>query len=75
MRPTRIALTVAVAALVTLGTTSNVDAQRMYNTAKQKMMSGQQIIGGTVDTPDPAIYCAMANSGFASSGSRCSTAR
>ena len=41
MRPTRIALTVAVAALVTLGTTSNADAQRMYNTAKQKMMSGQ----------------------------------
>ncbi len=64
MRPTRIALTVAVAILVALGTTSNADAQRMYNTAKEKMMSGQQIIGGTVDTPDPAIYCAMANSGF-----------
>jgi 2-keto-3-deoxy-L-rhamnonate aldolase RhmA len=36
----------------------------MYNTAKQKLMSGQQIVGGTVDTPDPQIYCAMANSGF-----------
>ncbi len=36
MRPTRIALTVAVAALVALGTAPNADAQRMYNTAKQK---------------------------------------
>ena len=37
---------------------------RMYNTAKQKLMEGKQIVGGTVYTSDPNIYCAMANAGF-----------
>jgi len=50
--------------MVVLSAVSNAEAQRMYNTAKQKVMSGQQIVGGTVDTPDPQIYCAMANAGF-----------
>ena len=45
---------------------SAADAQpgRVYNTAKQKLMSGQPIVGGTVSTSDPNIYCAMANAGF-----------
>ena len=64
MRTTRITLSAATCAMVVLGAVSNAEAQRMYNTAKQKVMSGQQIVGGTVDTPDPQIYCAMANSGF-----------
>ena len=37
---------------------------RMYNTAKKKLMEGKQIVGGTVSSPDPNIYCAMAGSGF-----------
>lgn len=37
---------------------------RMYNTAKVKLARGEQIVGGTVTTADPEIYCAMANSGF-----------
>ncbi len=37
---------------------------KMYNTAKQKMLEGKPIIGGTVNLPDPNSYCAMANSGF-----------
>ena len=37
---------------------------RMYNTVKAKLAAGGQVVGGTVDTPDPEIYCAMANSGF-----------
>ena len=37
---------------------------RIYNTAKQKLMSGKSIVGGTVSTNDPNIYCAMANAGF-----------
>ena len=37
---------------------------RMYNTAKVKLMEGKQIVGGTVSSPDPNIYCAMANAGF-----------
>ena len=37
---------------------------RMYNTVKTKLAAGGQVVGGTVDTGDPDIYCAMANSGF-----------
>ncbi|MDA0929697.1 MAG: aldolase/citrate lyase family protein [Proteobacteria bacterium] len=37
---------------------------RMYNTVKTKLMSGGQVLGGTVDTSDPDVYCAMANAGF-----------
>ena len=37
---------------------------RIYNTAKQKLMRGEGIIGGTVISSDPSIYCAMASSGF-----------
>ena len=36
----------------------------MYNTVKQKLAEGKQVVGGTISTPDPEIYCAMANSGF-----------
>lgn len=64
MRATRIVLSAATCAMVVLSAVSNAEAQRMYNTAKQKVLSGQQIVGGTVDTPDPQIYCAMANAGF-----------
>jgi len=37
---------------------------RIFNTVKLKLAAGGQVIGGTVSTPDPDIYCAMANSGF-----------
>src|SRR5438034_9168925 len=37
---------------------------RLYNTAKQKLMEGKQIVGATVFSPDPNIYCAMANAGY-----------
>ena len=37
---------------------------RIFNTVKQKLAEGKQVVGGTVDTADPDIYCAMANSGF-----------
>jgi 2-keto-3-deoxy-L-rhamnonate aldolase RhmA len=39
-------------------------APRMYNTVKQKLARGERVIGGTVTSADPDIYCAMANSGF-----------
>lgn len=38
--------------------------QKYFNTAKQKLLEGKQVFGGTVNTSDPAIYCAMANSGW-----------
>ena len=37
---------------------------KIYNTAKAKMLQGKPLIGGTVSSPDPNIYCAMANAGF-----------
>ena len=37
---------------------------RIYNTAKQKLLEGKTIVGGTVSSPDPNIYCAMASAGF-----------
>ena len=40
------------------------DAADMFNTVKTKLANGQQVVGGTVSTPDPDIYCAMANAGF-----------
>src|SRR6202140_5045587 len=37
---------------------------RLYNTAKQKLKDGKQIFGATIFSPDPNIYCAMANAGY-----------
>jgi 2-keto-3-deoxy-L-rhamnonate aldolase RhmA len=36
----------------------------MYNTAKAKLLAGKQIFGVTANSPDPNIYCAMANAGY-----------
>ena len=59
-------LRLALATLLTLLWIVPGQAQdmRMYNTVKTKLAQGGQVMGGTVDTPDPEIYCAMANSGF-----------
>jgi 2-keto-3-deoxy-L-rhamnonate aldolase RhmA len=37
---------------------------KLYNTAKQKLLEGKPITGATVFSPDPNIYCAMANAGY-----------
>jgi 4-hydroxy-2-oxoheptanedioate aldolase len=37
---------------------------RIFNTVKAKLAAGERVVGGTVSTADPDIYCAMANSGF-----------
>ena len=37
---------------------------RMYNTVKQKLKESKQVVGGTIYTSDPNVYCAMAESGF-----------
>jgi 2-keto-3-deoxy-L-rhamnonate aldolase RhmA len=36
---------------------------RYYNTVKQKLMEGKQVVGATILTPEPDVYCAVANSG------------
>lgn len=37
---------------------------RIYNNIRQKLAAGKQVTGGTVASPDPNIYCAMANAGY-----------
>jgi 2-keto-3-deoxy-L-rhamnonate aldolase RhmA len=37
---------------------------KIYNTAKQKLMAGKQIFGGTIESPDPNIYCTVAKAGY-----------
>jgi len=45
--------------------TPPADANKIWNPVKLKMMRGEKVTGGTVfATTDPAIYCAMANSGY-----------
>jgi 2-keto-3-deoxy-L-rhamnonate aldolase RhmA len=54
-------------AVLLIGACGTVEAQpvpKIYNTAKQKLLDGKQVVGGTVFSPDPAMYCAMANAGF-----------
>ena len=36
----------------------------LFNTVKQKLAEGHQVVGATVATADADIYCAVANSGF-----------
>src|SRR5262245_55328056 len=55
------------AAILLIGSCVAVEAQqapKIYNTAKQKLLDGKQVVGGTVFSPDPNMYCAMANAGF-----------
>lgn len=37
---------------------------RIFNTVKTKLAQGKQVVGGTVSSADPDVYCAMAGSGF-----------
>src|ERR1700687_3543694 len=61
MRMRRVALLVVLAAMTAGRSTPQV---KIYNTAKQKLAAGKQIVGVTISSPDPNIYCAAANSGF-----------
>lgn len=50
----------AILALATLAPAQT----KIFNTAKIKLAQGKPITGATVFSPDPNIYCAMANSGY-----------
>jgi 2-keto-3-deoxy-L-rhamnonate aldolase RhmA len=74
MNVKRVVSSSAACATLCLGITGLAHAQkdwrkadgpvRMYNTAKKKLMDGKPIVGITISSPDPNIYCAAANSGF-----------
>lgn len=57
-------------AIVSLLLAGGAEAQRggtaseMFNTVKTKLLNGEQVMGGTITTSDPEIYCAMASAGF-----------
>lgn len=36
----------------------------IFNPVLEKLRRGEPVVGGTVDTPDPDVYCAVANAGF-----------
>ena len=57
LRVASLFLTVATAAAV-------AQSPRIFNTVKTKLAAGKQVVGGTVQVPDPDTYCAMATSGF-----------
>jgi len=58
-------MTIRVAALLAaLAAPALFGQTRSYNTAKQKLAAGKQIVGITVFSPDPNIYCAAANAGY-----------
>ena len=60
-----VVLTLAVAAApAPRAQTAPAGQPRIYNTVKTKLKAGRQVVGGTVLSPDPDIYCAMASSGF-----------
>ncbi len=40
------------------------DDVRIFNTVKLKLADGEPVIGGTIDTYNEDVYCAMANAGF-----------
>lgn len=54
----------AAALALTAGTAAQAADAEQFNTVKQKLARGEQVVGGTVSTADVDIYCAMANSGF-----------
>ena len=60
----RLVMAGAVLLIGTCGTVQAQQAPKVYNTTKQKLLDGKQVVGGTVFSPDPAMYCAMANAGF-----------
>lgn len=54
----------AIALAAALSIPAAAESDRMFNTVKQKLAEGKQVVGGTVYSSDPDIYCAMANAGF-----------
>lgn len=58
--------TVALLVLTSVAVTGHAqnESSRIFNTVKLKLANGEPVVGGTISTPDPDAYCAMANAGF-----------
>jgi 2-keto-3-deoxy-L-rhamnonate aldolase RhmA len=65
MRLSRVVLSSMAGALLGLAVPAGaLAAGKIYNTVKEKLAQGKQVVGGTVSTSDPNVYCAMATAGF-----------
>ncbi len=62
----RIVLSISVGAAVSLAAMAQqpAAAPRIYNTVRQKLAQGRQVVGATVLVSEPEVYCAVAQSGF-----------
>lgn len=54
----------ATAAVLSCALPAVAQSPKIYNTVKQKLASGKQVVGGTINIANADSYCAMANSGF-----------
>lgn len=67
-RPGRLSGAVLAAAMLAIASSPLACGQDapvpLYNTVKQKLANGEQVVGGTITTADPDVYCAMANAGY-----------
>jgi 2-keto-3-deoxy-L-rhamnonate aldolase RhmA len=54
----------AAAAVAYFASPAAAQSPRIFNTVKQKLAAGKQVVGGTVNIANADSYCAMANSGF-----------
>ena len=61
---TLVAAAAVVGAVASTSLALSAQEARIFNTVKTKLAEGRQVVGGTVATADPEIYCAMANAGF-----------
>lgn len=64
MTTRRIVPTILTVLCLTLASSAQAQKTRIYNTVKTKLAAGKQVVGATITTSDPDIYCAVASSGF-----------
>jgi len=63
MRRTTLLMLAAAVALTVAAPLQAQDVE-IFNTVLEKVRRGEPVVGGTIDTADPDIYCAVANAGF-----------
>jgi 2-keto-3-deoxy-L-rhamnonate aldolase RhmA len=59
-----LALLLVAAVVAQAPVVAQAQTPKIYNTAKQKLAAGKPVVGGTIYSPDPNMYCAMAEAGF-----------
>src|SRR5262249_5909095 len=58
--------TIVFGGILVVGTSlpSGAASSSLYNTAKEKLLAGKPVVGATILSPDPNLYCAVAAAGF-----------